>query len=366
MTERTFGLAQPRYLESASMNGRERMLAALQGKPVDRPPVWMMRQAGRTLPEYRAIRAGRSFLEVMHDPSIASEVTLQPVRRFGLDAAIIFCDILIVPAAMGLNLEFIKGTGPVLGPVLRDAADVAALKTPVAERDYAYLLEALARTKEELAGQTALLGFAGAPLTLASYMIEGGSTRTFTELKSFLFGQPEAAAELFDKLADAVGDLLLAQLAAGADAVQLFDTWAGELSAEDYERFAMPYNRRIIARVRQAGGTIMLFLRNGAHLMDAAIESGASGLALDWRMDVDTIIQRLAEHQDDSAPNVLQGNLDPAALFAPPEQIRARVCRLHATVDGRIAHIMNLGHGLHPNTPLTGIEAFVEAVKELG
>ena len=348
------------------MHGRERMLSVLAGKSVDRPPVWMMRQAGRTLPEYRAIRSDRTFLEVMHDPALASEVTLQPVRRFGLDAAIIFCDILIVPAAMGLDLNFIKGTGPVLSPVVRTESDVLGLNKPVAERDYSYLLEALSRTKDALAGETALLGFAGAPLTLASYMIEGGSTRTFTELKSFLFGQPTVAARLFEQLAEAVGDLLLAQLEAGADAVQLFDTWAGELSAEDYERFAMPYNRQIIRRVREAGGTIMLFLRNGAHLMNAAVHSGANGLALDWRMDVDQIIERISATDGVDKPSIIQGNLDPAALFAPAAEIKQRVQALHARVGGRVPHIMNLGHGLHPNTPLDGIYAFVNAVKELG
>ena len=347
------------------MHGRERMLSVLAGKSIDRPPVWMMRQAGRTLPEYRAIRADRTFLEVMHDPALASEVTLQPIRRFGLDAAIIFCDILIVPAAMGLGLDFIKGTGPVVSPVVRTEADVADLTKPVAQRDYSYLLEALKQTKKALAGETALLGFAGAPLTLASYMVEGGSTRTFTELKSFLFGQPAVAAHLFEQLAEAVGDLLLAQLEAGADAVQLFDTWAGELSAVDYERFAMPYNRRIIKRVRDAGGTIMLFLRNGAHLLDAAVHSGASGLALDWRMDIDQVIEQLDAVDHGDAPTVLQGNLDPAALFAPPEEITRRVDALHDQVGGRVPHIMNLGHGLHPNTPLDGIYAFVDAVKGL-
>ena len=348
------------------MHGRERMLAALEGQPVDRPPVWMMRQAGRTLPEYRALRAKHSFLEVMANPELATEVTLQPVRRFGLDAAIIFSDILIVPQAMGMDLEFIKGEGPVLGPVIRHAEDLKRLRQPDAQRDYDFLLSALRQTKEALDGETALLGFAGAPLTLASYMIEGGSTRRFTELKSFLFGQPDAAADLFARLAEAVGDLLLAQLEAGVDAVQLFDTWAGELSAEDYERFAMPYNRAIIERVRAAGGTILLFLRNGSHLLESAISSKASGLALDWRMDIDEVIAGLEGSGDASGPSVLQGNMDPAALFAPPEAIRARVRTLHETIDGRMSHIMNLGHGLHPNTPLTGIEAFVEAVKELG
>ena len=351
--------------EEDGVNGRERMMAVLSGQSVDRPPVWMMRQAGRTLPEYRALRAQHSFLEVMHDPALATEVTLQPIRRFGLDAAIIFCDILIVPAAMGQDLEFIKGTGPVLGPVVRSLEDVEALKQPSATQDYAYLLEALRQTRQALSGEVALLGFAGAPLTLASYMIEGGSTRTFTELKSFLFGQPDAAQALFERLADAVTELLLAQLDAGADAVQLFDTWAGELSAADYERFAMPYNRKIIERVRSAGGTIMLFLRNGAHLLDAAVTSGASGLALDWRMDVERVIESLAARAPLSAPHVIQGNLDPATLFAPTDEIRRQVHALHQRVGGRMAHIMNLGHGLHPNTPLEGIGAFVRSVQGL-
>jgi uroporphyrinogen decarboxylase len=352
-------------MDGVAMNGRQRFMTTLAGGAVDRPPVWMMRQAGRTLPEYRALRAEHSFLTVLRDPDLATEVTLQPVRRFGLDAAIIFCDILIIPEAFGQELRFEKGVGPRLAPVVRHPDDLARLRRADPATDYAPLLQALRQTKAALDGGTALLGFAGAPFTLATYMVEGGSTRTFSCIKRFLFTYPAAADDLLSRLADAVADLLIAQYRAGADAVQLFDTWAGELSAADYERFAAPYNRRIIAAVRAAGAPIMLFLRNGHHLLDSALSSGATGLALDWRMPLSTVIGRAAALPLEQRPMVLQGNLDPIALFAPAAEIGERVRALHAEVGGRTAHIMNLGHGLHPETPIEGIQAFVDAVKEL-
>lgn len=345
------------------MKPRERVLATLAGRPVDRPPVWMMRQAGRTLPEYRAFRANRSFVEVMRTPELACEVTLQPVRRFPVDVAILFSDILTIPAAMGQDLRFEKGDGPVLEPAVRSAADVAALRVPETEADLGYVAAAARLVASELAGERALFGFAGAPFTLACYMVEGGSTKSFSRIKGLMFGEPAVFDALMTRLVDATIPYLLMQRDAGVDAVQLFDTWAGELSAADYATRVAPHNARILAALAEAGLPAMLYLKNGAHLVEHAIASPARGLALDWRMPLgDTIGRILAA----GTPKFIQGNLDPAELFAPPAHIRARVRALHAEVGGRLPHIFNLGHGLVPDTPLDGIGAFVDAVVELG
>jgi uroporphyrinogen decarboxylase len=348
------------------VTGRARMLAALAGRATDRPPVWLMRQAGRTLPEYRALRKDHDFLTVMRTPELAAEVTLQPLRRFRQDAAIVFCDILIVPEAMGMELTFQPG-GPKLGPALRDRAAVEALRPVEAAQAFAHLGETLRGLRRELGDQHALLGFAGAPFTLACYMVEGGGSRTFSQIKRLLYTDPDLADLLLGKLADAVADLLIFQLESGADAVQLFDTWAGELNAVDYARFAAPVNRRIIDAVQAAGGTILLFLRNGSHLLDQGLDAGANGLAMGWRMDPEVVLRAMAERRLGlaGAPYAVQGNLDPIALFGPPASIRAKVQTLHRQMQPHAAHIMNLGHGLLPDTPIAGIEAMIGAVQDL-
>lgn len=348
-------------MDHKPMNSRQRMLNSLNCQPVDRPPVWMMRQAGRTLPEYRAVRAKHDFLTVMKQPDLTCEVTLQPVRRFDVDAAILFSDILNIPEVMGQTLNYPPG-GPRLEPVIREAADVDGLRPVVPEDDLAYVGESLRLLRHELADEKALLGFAGAPFTLACYMVEGGGTRRFSNIKSFLYHQPETAARLLSLLADAVIAHLRFQLASGADAVQLFDTWAGELSSEDYARFVQPINERILAEVSLAG-PILLYLRNGAHLFDQSLDCAARGFALDWRVDLAKASQRLG--QMDPA-RCMQGNLDPIRLFAPPSEIKAQVQGMHRAVAGRTGHIFNLGHGLVPDTPIAGIEAFVQAVFDLG
>jgi uroporphyrinogen decarboxylase len=342
-----------------SMLPRQRFLAALAGQPVDRPPVWIMRQAGRYLPEYRAIRQHHTFLQMVHQPDVATAITLQPVTRFGMDAAILFSDILTIPEALGQDVQFPEG-GPVLQPVVRTAADVAALPRVDMREALAYVGQAVAQIRAELGDKTALLGFSGAPFTLACYMVEGKGTKQFEQIKAMLFAAPEVLTALLDRLADAVIDYLQMQLDAGADAVQLFDTWAGELRRADYDAIVRPSTERIVRTIRDRGGKIMVFARHPGHLLDSTLSLGAHGLGLDWRVDLTE-----ANRKRQRAPGftALQGNLDPIELFAPRAHIRKRVQEMHAAVgQGWIA---NLGHGVVPATPIAGVEAFVQAVQEL-
>jgi len=340
---------------------RQRFLAALEHRPVDRPPVWMMRQAGRYLPEYRALRQGHSFLQMVHTPELATEVTLQPLRRFGFDAAILFSDILTIPEAMGLQVDFPEG-GPVLQPVVRTAADVARLPPVVAAERLGYVADALRMIRRELGDQHALLGFSGAPFTLASYMIEGKGTRTFEHIKAMLYGQPEVLRALLDKLADVVIDYLQMQLDAGADAVQLFDTWAGELTRADYDAVVRPSTLRIVQAIVGRGGRIIVFAKHPGHLLESTASLGAHGLGLDWRVELGAAAALC--RQQPGRPTSLQGNLDPIELFAPAAHIERRVRALH-TAAGATGWIANLGHGVIPSTPIAGVEAFVAAVHGL-
>jgi uroporphyrinogen decarboxylase len=343
-----------------TLGGRERFLRALRCEAVDRPPVWMMRQAGRTLPEYRALRAGRDFLTVMKDPALASEVTLQPVRRFGVDGAVIFSDILIIPEAMGMNLRFEAGDGPVLSPLLEAGPELRDIDPP---SDLPWLGEAIRRVRAELGDGQAVLGFSGAPFTLLCYMTERPGKATAAGAKRWLFEDPARGRATLERLADQVIASLRFQVAQGADAVQLFDTWAGELAPEDYRAFVHPVNTRIVAEVSKVA-PVLLYLKNGAHLLDDAIASGAPALAVDWRVDLPALARRL--DAGGPARTALQGNLDPDVLMCGPDVVRARVQALHGALEGRRGHIFNLGHGLHPATPLASIAAFVEEVQQLG
>jgi uroporphyrinogen decarboxylase len=341
------------------MSGRERFLRALSCEPVDRPPVWLMRQAGRTLPEYRALRAEHDFLALMKTPALAAEATLQPIRRFGMDGAVLFSDILVIPEAMGLGLTFEKGEGPVIAPTLEQAP---TLRSVAPARDLAWQADAIRLVREEVRDRQAILGFAGAPFTLLCYMTERPGKTSSAGAKRWLFEDPVRGLRMLDRLADEVIATLLHQIAAGADAVQLFDTWAGDLAPEDYHRFAHPVNSRIVNEVAKKA-PILLYLKNGAHLLDDALASRAPALAVDWRVDLPALARRI----DASGRKVaLQGNLDPDWLLAPPDAIRRKVEDLHAAMAGRTGHIFNLGHGLHPFTPVEGIAAFVQAVQGLG
>lgn len=342
-----------------TMTSLERVRATLSGNPVDRPPAWCMRQAGRTLPEYRAIRAQHSFNTVMRTPDLATEVTLQPLRRFDFDVAILFSDILTIPEALGIPFELVKGKGPVLERTVRSMADVDALRTADIENDLDYVFTTLRQLRAELGDTKGLFGFSGAPFTLAVYMVEGGPTKSFSKIKGLMFGAPDVFAALMTRISDAVIPYLKAQLEAGADAVQLFDTWAGELAEADYRTHVLPHTQRILAALKPHG-TILSYIKNGAHLLDAQLDGDAHGISLDWRVDmgraVDAICARPGPRQ------IVQGNVEPMGLFGPADSIAARVRAVHDAVGGRTGHVFNLGHGLAPDTPIAGIQAFADAV----
>jgi len=335
------------------MTEYERLLGALKGQPVDRTPVWFMRQAGRYLPEYMAIRKEVSFLELCGDSDLACEVTLQPIDRFGLDAAIVFSDILTIPEAMGCPVTFEKGMGPRLPEPVRTAADVRALVRP----DVADALSVVPRTLKTFRAarpHIPILGFTGAPFTLLCYMVEGSGSKNWLAAKGLLFEQPELAKTLLDMLADVVGDYLQLQIDSGAAAVQMFDTWAGALSVEDYRRWALPAAQRALSRVQ--GAPRIYFTRDTSPFLPWIAETGADVIGLDWRVDI-----RRARAVLGDLP--VQGNMDPVALYAPKEDIQRRVRRI-LTEAGPLGHVFNLGHGVLPTTPISGVEAMIEAVKQ--
>ena len=314
-----------------------------------------MRQAGRYLPQYRAVRERHSLLEICRDPALATEVTLQPVRLFEVDAAIVFADILLPLIPMGARLEFVKGEGPVIRNPVRTPADVRALRRIDPPRELAYVLRTVERCAAELDGLP-VIGFAGAPFTLASYLIEGGPSRDHARTKAFLLHHPAAWAELMERLAEVTGAYLAGQVAAGADAVQLFDSWVGCLSPGDYERHALPYSRRAITEARAAGAPVLHFGTNTAGFLESMQSAGADVLSLDWRVRLDDAWERLGPGAR------LQGNLDPVALLAPREEAVRRAREVLQQAGGRPGHIFNLGHGILPATPPENVEAVIDEV----
>lgn len=340
------------------MNCRERFLAACFREPVDRPPVWMMRQAGRYLPEYCRVRSRQSFLQLCKTPELAAEVTLQPVRRFGMDAAILFSDILLIPEAMGISVIYVEG-GPKLQPTITSEDALRCLKTPQAGKDLAFTTDILSLVREQLGSDKALIGFAGAPYTLATYMIEGGGNRNLLSTKQMQYNSPKLFCKLLAKLSDAIANFLHLQVQAGVDAVQLFDTWAGNLSPSDYETFALPYTRRVIESLQSANVPIILYINGISGLLELAASSGAHVLGVDWRLNLEIA------HARTGGEVALQGNMDPTLLFASPARIRTEVNRIHHALSVKTGHIFNLGHGILPSTPLSGASAFIKSVKEL-
>jgi len=335
------------------MDRHRRLAAALRGEPVDRPPIWFMRQAGRYMAEYREIRKTVSFPELCNDADLATEVTLQPVDRFGVDAAIVFSDILTIPEAMGMELVWESGHGPRLPDPVRSRADVDALTQP----DVADALPVVPATLKKFQQQrpeVPILGFAGAPFTLLCYMVEGSGSKNWLEVKKMLFSDPDTAQHLLSRLADIVGDYLQSQVEAGAAGVQIFDTWAGILSVDDYDRFALPAAQRALARVR--GAPRIYFTRDSSPFLERLEQTEADVIGLDWRVDLGRAREVLGRLP-------VQGNLDPVALYAPVDDIRARVHRI-CQQAGPLGHVFNLGHGVLPTTPIEGVEAMVAAVKE--
>ena len=335
----------------------ERFLRACRRKPVDVTPVWFMRQAGRYMPEYRLIREKYSLLEICYQPELAVEVTLQPVRALGVDAAILFADILLPVIPLGLGLEFAKGEGPVIGKPVRTMEDVAAMRPVHAETDLGYVLEAIRILRGELNG-TPLIGFCGAPFTVASYMIEGGSSREFLKTKMMMYSAPETWHALMEKLSGVLSEYLVAQIRAGAQAVQVFDSWVGTLSPQDYENFVLPYSQRVLAAARAQNVPVIHFGTNTTTLLPLMKRAGGDVIGLDWRIPLDDGWALLG------GDIAVQGNLDPAVLFAPLSEIKTRVHDILRRADGRPGHIFNLGHGILQHTPVENVKAIVEMVHE--
>lgn len=342
----------------------DRLLRALLRQAVDVTPVWVMRQAGRYLPEYRAVRekAG-DFKTLCTTPELACEVTLQPLRRFPLDAAILFSDILTIPDAMGLGLYFTEGEGPRFHKPVRTAADVERLAVPDPERELKYVMDAVRLIRRELNGRVPLIGFAGSPWTLATYMVEGGGSRDFDGIKSLMFDQPELMHRLLDVLARAVTDYLNAQVAAGAQALMLFDTWGGVLTPRDYREFSLQYMERVIRGLtREHDGRrvpVILFTKNGGQWLEAMAASGCDALGIDWTTDLGDARARVGKRV------ALQGNMDPSMLYAAPERIRAEVETILASYGHGTGLVFNLGHGIHPHVDPDKVAVVVDSVHEL-
>ena len=339
-------------------NSNSRFLRACWREPVDRTPVWFMRQAGRYTAEYRAIRAKHSLLEICSQPDLAAEVTLQPVRALGVDAAILFSDILIPVIPMGITLDFAAGEGPVIHNPIRTPADVAALRPVDVRESLGHVLEAVRLVRRELDGHTPLIGFAGGPFTLASYLIEGGSSRNYAKTKQLMYGDPQTWHALMGKLARLAVDYLAAQDQAGAQAVQVFDSWIGCLSPDDYREYVLPHSQFIFRELAPSGVPAIHFGTGAATLLELMREAGGDVIGLDWRAPLDEGWRRLGDGV------AVQGNLDPAALLAPREKLEKRVRAVLAQAGGRPGHIFNLGHGILPETPVENAKAVVEMVRE--
>lgn len=342
----------------------DRFLRALLREPVDMTPVWMMRQAGRYLPEYRKTRAkAGDFLSLCKNPELACEVTIQPLERFPLDAAILFSDILTIPDAMGMGLYFGEGEGPLFERPVRTKAEVEALPIPDPEDELDYVMNAVRVIRRELDGRVPLIGFSGSPWTLATYMVEGGSTKNFALSKGMMFEQPETMHLLLDKLAQSVTSYLNGQIAAGAQAVMLFDTWGGVLTPRDYREFSLNYMTQIIDGLQRENDgrkvPVIMFTKGGALWLEDMAASGADALGLDWTIDINDARERVGDKV------ALQGNLDPCVLYSSPERIRAEVATVLKSYGKGSGHVFNLGHGIHPTIPPEHAAALVEAVHSL-
>jgi uroporphyrinogen decarboxylase len=342
----------------------DRLLRALLREPVDRTPVWMMRQAGRYLPEYRATRArAGSFMALCGNPELACEVTLQPLERFPLDAAILFSDILTVPDAMGLGLHFAEGEGPRFSSPVREERQVHALPVPDPEVELRYVIDAVRLIRRELAGRVPLIGFSGSPWTVATYMVEGGSSKTYAHIKALLYDRPELLEALLDKVTQATLAYLTAQVAAGAQAIMIFDTWGSVLTPADYLRFSLAPMQRLVAGLpREADGRrvpVVLFTKGGGPWLEAMADSGCDALGVDWTTDLADARTRVGDQV------ALQGNLDPSVLYARPDVIRERVAGVLASYGAGTGHVFNLGHGIHPGVDPGHAGAMIEAVTEL-
>lgn len=341
----------------------DRLLKALLGEPVDVTPVWMMRQAGRYLPEYRATRkqAG-DFLALCKSPELACEVTMQPLRRYAFDAAILFSDILTIPDALGQGLYFSEGEGPKFRKVIRSAADVEQLPEVDIADELSYVTDAVSVIRKELNGAVPLIGFSGSPWTLATYMIEGGGSKDFRIAKQFMYDNPEAMHLLLEKLADSVTDYLNAQIRAGAQVVQIFDTWGGILSGNAYREFSLNYMTKIVSKLQKENEgrrvPVILFTKNGGQWLESIADSGCDAIGLDWTTEIGDARSRVGDRV------ALQGNMDPSILYASPAVIREEVATILKSFGPGEGHVFNLGHGITPEVNPDHVSHFVEAVHE--
>ncbi|GAB4393136.1 MAG: uroporphyrinogen decarboxylase [Gammaproteobacteria bacterium] len=342
----------------------DRLIRALLRQPVDCTPIWIMRQAGRYLPEYRALRSkAGDFMTMCQTPEIACEITLQPLQRFALDAAILFSDILTIPDAMGLELYFVAGEGPKFAKPITSPADIAKLGVPDPQTELRYVCDAASMVREALAGRVPLIGFSGSPWTLSTYMVEGGGSKAFTKVKAMLYQHPQAAHQLLDKLTRAVTDYLNAQIHAGAQVVMIFDTWGGILTPRDYQNFSLQYMQQIVAGLQREyqGQTIpvVLFTKNGGQWLQQMVATGADALGVDWTTDLRDAFQQVGDRV------ALQGNMEPSILYATPERIREEVKLILSQVPYKTGHVFNLGHGIHQDIPPENVEVLVNSVHEL-
>ena len=339
----------------------DRFLRALLKEPVDRTPVWMMRQAGRYLPEYRATRAkAGSFMDLCKNKELASEVTLQPLARYPLDAAILFSDILTIPDAMGLQLRFAEGEGPIFDKPIKTQADVDRLFVPDMGSDLGYVMDAVSTIRKDLNGSVPLIGFSGSPWTLATYMVEGGSSKQFGKVKGMMFEQPKMMHQILDVLADSVTAYLNAQIEAGAQAVQIFDTWGGLLTPRDYKAFSLDYMAKIVdGLIKEKDGRkvpCILYTKGGGQWLHQMADAGADCLGIDWTMDMADARAQVGDRV------ALQGNMDPTVLYASPERVRQEVKSVLESYGKGEGHIFNLGHGIHPGIDPETVDAFINAV----
>jgi uroporphyrinogen decarboxylase len=333
-------------------------IRACKRQATERTPVWIMRQAGRYLPEYRAIREKYDFLTMCKTPELASEVTVQPIDIIKPDAAILFSDILVIPEAMGMHLEMIESKGPVFPDPVRDAKSLESLNTEGVVERLDYVMQAIKATKEKLAGRVPLIGFSGSPWTLACYMVEGKGSKNFDVIKSFIYQEPALAHKLLQILADAVVEYLNAKIRAGVDAVQIFDTWGGILSPPDFEEFSLKYIRSICENLETNGAPVIVFAK-GVSSYKGLAELECDSLGVDWMKNIGDV------RAETGGKKALQGNLDPTVLFAPKEKIRQETERVLQSFGSGAGHVFNLGHGILPKTPVENTKYFVECVKEL-
>lgn len=333
-------------------------IRACKHEHVERTPIWMMRQAGRYLPEYRAVREKADFLTMCKTPELAAEVTIQPVDLIGVDAAIIFSDILVIPEAMGMKLEMHEGTGPVFPNPIRSEYDADKLKQIDPTKDLKYVLDAVSLTKKELQDRVPLIGFSGAPWTLLSYMVEGRGSKNFSEVKKLIYNQPKLAHKILDKIADAVSEYLSAKIEAGANAVQIFDTWGGILTPGDFNEFSLNYIQKIISNIKRNDEPVIVFAKGVHYNIDKIVEAGAGVIGLDWTMNLGEVRKQVGDKV------ALQGNLDPTVLYANEDKIKEEASKILQSYGSGSGHIFNLGHGILPDVPPANAKLLVNFVKE--